>query len=135
VHPFPIKRTGQTPTAHLVSPSSSLHSPRATFRKNWTDCRLQTAEQHLLKLYREDDTPGYLIPQLWTDWLRHGESRGLRGIVEHNCTDVLSLVALASVLGRTYNVPAQYGADPLGVARAHRRVRQSCERTHAFARS
>jgi hypothetical protein len=49
-------------------------------------------------------------------------TRGLRGIVEHNCTDVLSLIALACVLWRTYDAPAQYGADPLGVARAHRRV-------------
>jgi hypothetical protein len=99
-----------------------LHRTRAAFRRNWPDCRLQTAEQYLLKLYRDDDTPGYLIPQLWTDWLRQGETRGLRGIVEHNCTDVLSLIVLASVLGRTYEAPGQYGADTLGVARAHRRV-------------
>lgn len=99
-----------------------LHRTRAAFRRNWPDCRLQTAEQHLLKLYRDNDTPGHLIPQIWTDFLRLGETRGLRGIVEHNCTDLLSLIALACVLGRTYDAPAQYGADPLGVARAHRRV-------------
>lgn len=99
-----------------------LHRTRAAFRRNWPDCRLQTAEQHLLKLYRDNDTPGHLIPQMWTDFLRGGETRGLRGIVEHNCTDVLSLIALACVLARTYDAPAQYGADPLGVARAHRRV-------------
>jgi len=99
-----------------------LHRTRAAFRRNWPDCRLQTAEQHLLALYRDNDTPGHLIPQMWTDFLRGGETRGLRGIVEHNCTDLLSLIALACVLGRTYAAPAQYGADPLGVARAHRRV-------------
>lgn len=99
-----------------------LHRTRAAFRKNWPDCRLQTAEQYLLKLYRHDDMPGYLIPQLWTDLLRRGETRGLRGIIEHNGTDVLSLIALASVLGRAYAKPGQRYADPLGIARAHRRV-------------
>jgi len=99
-----------------------LHRTRAAFRKNWPDCRLQTAEQYLLKLYRHDDMPGYLIPQLWADLLRRGETRGLRGIVEHNGTDVLSLIALASVLGRAYGEPGQCDADPLGIARAYRRA-------------
>src|ERR1700694_3328292 len=99
-----------------------LHRTRAAFRKNWPDCRLQTAEQYLLKLYRHDDMPGYLIPQLWGDLLRRGETRGLRGIIEHNGTDVLSLIALASVLGRADAKPGQRYADPLGIARAHRRA-------------
>jgi uncharacterized protein YprB with RNaseH-like and TPR domain len=99
-----------------------LHRTRAAFRKNWPDCRLQTAEQYLLKLYRHDDMPGYLIPQLWADLLRRGETRGLRGIIEHNGTDVLSLIALASVLGRAYAKPGQCDADPLAIARAHRRA-------------
>src|ERR1700682_141051 len=29
-----------------------LHRTRAAFRKNWPDCRLQTAEQYLFELYR-----------------------------------------------------------------------------------
>ena len=99
-----------------------LHRTRAAFRRKWPDCRLQTAEQFLLKLYREDDTPGHLIPQIWTQWLRYGETHELRGIVDHNGTDVLSLIVLTSVLGRTYQTPGVHGADPLGVARAHRRV-------------
>jgi uncharacterized protein YprB with RNaseH-like and TPR domain len=99
-----------------------LHRTRAAFRRYWPDCRLQTAEQYLLKLYRHDDMPGYLIPQVWADLLRRGETRGLRGIIEHNGTDVLSLIALASVLGRAYAEPGQCAADPLGIARAHRRA-------------
>jgi len=99
-----------------------LHRTRAAFRKRWPDCRLQTAEQYLLKFYRHDDLPGYLIPQLWTDLLRRGETRGLRGIIEHNATDVLSLIALASVVGRAYAEPGHHEADPLGIARAHRRA-------------
>ena len=55
-----------------------------------------------MKLHRHDDLPGYLIPQIWTDLLRRGETRGSRGVIEHNRPDVLSLIALAVVLGRTY---------------------------------
>lgn len=114
--------------ARLKSPLSQLphmdllHPVRTAFKKNWPDCRLQTAEQYLLKLSRIDDMPGYLIPQIWTDLLRRGETRGLRGVIEHNRTDVLSLIALAIVLGRTYAEPGQCYVDPLGVARAHRRA-------------
>jgi tetratricopeptide (TPR) repeat protein len=98
-----------------------LHPTRTAFAKNWPDCRLQTAEQYLLKLSREDDLPGYLIPQVWAGYLRYGETRGVRGIVEHNRVDLLSLVALVAVLARVYAEPGHRYADPLAIARAHRR--------------
>ena len=99
-----------------------LHRTRAAFKRNWPDCRLQTAEQYLLKLFRDDDVPGHLIPQIWTDLLQHGETGGLRGVVDHNRIDVLSLIALAGVLGKTYAEPGLHDADPLGIACAHRRA-------------
>jgi uncharacterized protein len=89
-----------------------LHPTRTAFAKSWPDCRLQTAEQYLFKLSREDDLPGYL---------RYGETRGVRGIVEHNRVDLLSLVALLAVLARVYEKPGHPHADPLAIARAHRR--------------
>lgn len=114
--------------ARIANPLSALphmdllHRTRAAFKRNWPDCRLQTAEQYLLKLFRDDDVPGHLIPQIWTDLLQHGETRNLRGVVDHNRIDILSLIALAGVLGRTYAEPGQEYADPLGIARAHRRA-------------
>src|SRR5258706_13603561 len=99
-----------------------LHRTRTAFKRNWPDCRLQTAEQYLLRLFRDDDVPGHLIPAIWTDWLRSGATEQLRGVVEHNRLDVLSLIALAGVLGGTYAEPGQEYADPLGIARAHRRA-------------
>jgi uncharacterized protein len=98
-----------------------LHPTRAAFAKNWPNCRLQTAEQYLFRFYRDDDLPGYLIPQVWAAYLRYGETRGVRGIVEHNRLDLLSLIALASVLARVYAEPGHQYADPLAIARAHRR--------------
>ncbi|MBP8295057.1 MAG: ribonuclease H-like domain-containing protein, partial [Burkholderiales bacterium] len=117
--------------ARLANPFATLphmdllHRTRAAFKRNWPDCRLQTAEQYLLKLFRDDDLPGHLIPQVWIDLLQFGETRSLRGVVDHNRIDVLSLIALAGVLGKTYAEPGQQYADPLGIARAHRRAGDS----------
>ena len=44
---------------------------------------------------RHDDTPGWLIPQLYFDYLRDGDARRLRGVFEHNQRDILALAALA----------------------------------------
>lgn len=99
-----------------------LHRTRAAFGRNWPDCRLQTAERELLKLFREDDIPGHMIPQIWTDLLQFGETQHLKGVVEHNLTDILSLIALSAVVGRTYAEPGHHPcADALGLSRAHRR--------------
>jgi uncharacterized protein YprB with RNaseH-like and TPR domain len=45
------------PFGHLTH-IDLLHLTRTAFAKNWLDCRLETAEQYLFKLYREDDLPG-----------------------------------------------------------------------------
>jgi uncharacterized protein len=110
----------ENPFAH-VSHIDLLHPARAAFAGAWPDCRLQTVEQYLFRLHRDDDLPGYLIPQVWTGFLRYGETRGLRGILEHNRMDLLSLVALSSVLARTYAEPGQRYANPLALSRAQRR--------------
>lgn len=99
-----------------------LHGTRAAFRRNWPDCKLQTAERLLLRFFREDEVSGHMIPEIWSDWLHQGETDGLRGVVHHNRLDVLSLVALLAVLGRAFAEPGHVRADPLGIARAHRRA-------------
>ena len=104
-----------------VSHIDLLHPTRAAFAGEWPDCRLQAAEQYLFRLYRDDDLPGYLIPQVWTGFLRHGGTQELRGILDHNRMDLLSLVALASVLAHTYAEPGHRYANPVALSRAHRR--------------
>ena len=99
-----------------------LHRTRTAFKRNWPDCRLQTAEQYLLRLFRDDDVPGHLIPQIWADWLHGGATTQLRGVIDHNRLDVLTLIALAGILGSTYAEPGQQYADSLGIARAHRKA-------------
>lgn len=79
-------------------------------RRLWRDrvgsCSLSSLEQHILARPRVDDTPGWLIPQLYFDYLRDGDARRLRGVFEHNQRDLLALAALAALVGQRL-------ADPL----------------------
>jgi hypothetical protein len=98
-----------------------LHATRRAFGGAWDDCRLQTAEQQLFGLHRDDDMPGAMIPQVWGEFLRGGAADPLRGVAQHNLLDVLSLSALLSVVATAYAQPGHEHANALGIARALRR--------------
>jgi uncharacterized protein YprB with RNaseH-like and TPR domain len=74
-----------------------LHSSRRFWRGRFADNTLQTLERELLGLYRYHDTPGYMIPQLYFDFLKHGESQPLEGVLLHNRLDIVSLLFLLRV--------------------------------------
>jgi uncharacterized protein len=46
----------------------------------------------------EEEVPGYLIPQLYYDYLKSGDARPLVGVIYHNEMDVISMVALLNYL-------------------------------------
>jgi uncharacterized protein len=48
----------------------------------------------LLSVYRFNDTPGYLIPQLYFDYLRSGNAEPLAGVMLHNRLDIVTLLFL-----------------------------------------
>ncbi len=98
-----------------------LHATRRAFGGAWEDCRLQIAEQRLFGLYRDDDMPGAMIPQVWGEFLRGGPAEPLRAIAQHNLLDVLSLSALLSIVATTYAQPGHEHANALGISRALKR--------------
>jgi uncharacterized protein YprB with RNaseH-like and TPR domain len=55
----------------------------------------------------QDEVPGWMIPELYFDYLRSGDARPLAGVFYHNAMDVLSLGALFNLTGR-------FLEDPLG---------------------
>jgi uncharacterized protein len=93
-----------------------LHPTRRLFRNRWPDCRLATAEQRLLGLFRVDDLPGSEAPRAWRDYLTGGPVDDLQRVVDHNALDVLSLLLLGPVLARVLHEPATHGASPLAAA-------------------
>ena len=80
-------------------------------------CRLAEAERRLLKLERPDDVPGWLIPQLYFDYLRAGRASPLRGVFRHNAEDVLSLVGILASLAKLLSSDDIDPEDAVAVAR------------------
>jgi len=83
-----------------------LHLARRLWRRTLPSCALSSLERHVLCVERQaNDVPGYLIPQLYQDYLHHGRTRPMADVFYHNLVDVLSLVALAGRAGRVIQEP------------------------------
>jgi hypothetical protein len=79
-------------TAHL----DLLHLARRLWRQRLPSRTLGYLEEHILGLKRTgEDTPGWMIPELYFDYLRSGDARPLKGVFYHNAMDILSLAVLA----------------------------------------
>jgi uncharacterized protein YprB with RNaseH-like and TPR domain len=82
-----------------------LPMARRLWRSRLGGCGLSALEAQVLGQARHDDTPGWLIPQLYFDYLRDGDARRLRGVFEHNQRDILALAALAGLICRALADP------------------------------
>lgn len=78
----------------LVAHVDLLRPARRVWSARLEDCRLATLEREVLGLEREEDVPGFMIPALYFDWLRHRRAAPLARVFQHNRHDVLSLAAL-----------------------------------------
>ena len=96
-----------------------LHPMRAAFAKKWDDCKLQTAERRLLRLHRDNDLPGAMMPATWSRFISLGQLDTMPAVLEHNRLDVLSLPACAAALAQVYAEPGHTECDSLALARRH----------------
>lgn len=72
-----------------------LPMARKIWKKKLASRRLSNVETEILRVERAmDEVPGYLIPQVYFDYLKSGDARSLAGVLYHNEMDVLSLTAL-----------------------------------------
>ncbi|MEK7786424.1 MAG: ribonuclease H-like domain-containing protein, partial [Chloroflexota bacterium] len=89
-----------------------LPAARRLWRGRYENCSLGTLEGAVLGLERtEEDVPGWLIPQLYVDYLRTGDAGEMRRVIYHNAEDILSMVTLATHILETF-------ADPLNKRRS-----------------
>ena len=99
----------------LGLPHLDLLSPA---RRVWHDrlpsCALSSLEAHVLGVQRtQDDVPGFLIPQMYLDYLRTGDARDMLRVMYHNRQDILSMVTLATQLCRIFGgVQQEKSLDP-----------------------
>lgn len=68
-----------------------LYPTRRFFRHYLSDCCLGTVEDKILGIKREDDIPGYLVPEYYNRYLWSKNMDILAPIVEHNESDVANL--------------------------------------------
>ncbi|MEM7348374.1 MAG: ribonuclease H-like domain-containing protein [Chloroflexota bacterium] len=90
-----------------------LHLARRLWRDRLPSRTLSQLEIHILGANRtEEDTPGWMIPNLYFNYLRTGDARPLKGIFYHNALDILALAALL-------NHTAYLLTDPLSNSISH----------------
>ena len=95
-------------------------------RRLWRD-RLESRalsflEAHILGAQRdEEEVPGWLVPQLYFDYLRSGDARPLHGVFYHNAMDVVALAALLNHVTGLLDDPLvngrEHGCDLVALGR------------------
>ena len=72
-----------------------VHLARRLWRDRLPERRLGTVEMQILGLERDGiDVPGYLVPEIYNEYLHQGRIDRLASVFYHNKYDVLSLAAL-----------------------------------------
>jgi uncharacterized protein YprB with RNaseH-like and TPR domain len=72
-----------------------LHLARRMWKYRLSNRSLKELENSILQLERSQaEIPGWLVPQMYVDYLRTGDARPLDGVFYHNRMDVVSLAAL-----------------------------------------
>ncbi|MBC7259665.1 MAG: ribonuclease H-like domain-containing protein [Chloroflexi bacterium] len=83
-----------------------LFPARRLWKSRLESCRLSALEKAILGFYRDQaDVPGYLVPQIYFDYLRTGDAREIARVFYHNLYDIVSLAALAGHMCRLLHAP------------------------------
>ena len=97
-----------------------LYPARRLWKRRLESCSLSTVEREILKVSRDDDVPGYLIPEIYFRYLRTKDARAIKQVFEHNLQDILSLVALVSRMCFLVEDPlnnTEYGMDIFSIGK------------------
>jgi hypothetical protein len=85
-----------------------LHLARRLWREMLPSRTLGDLETQVLGILRTgEDIPGFMIPQLYIEYLRSGDARPLAGVFYHNSMDVLSMAALLEHMARLLAAPLE----------------------------
>jgi hypothetical protein len=83
-----------------------LHLSRRLWRDRLPSRTLSNLEVQILGAKRSDEEiPGWMIPQMYFDYLRNGDARPLKRVFYHNEMDVLSMAALLNLLASLLEYP------------------------------
>ena len=72
-----------------------LHLSRKIWKSRLADRSLKELEKHILHYLRSsEEVPGWMIPQIYFDFLRSGDGALLKNVSYHNAIDIVSMAAL-----------------------------------------
>ena len=72
-----------------------LHISRRLWRQRLPSRSLKDLEHEILHLPRtEEEVPGWMIPELYFNFLKSGDASLIKNVVYHNAMDIVSLAAL-----------------------------------------
>ncbi|MFC0559994.1 ribonuclease H-like domain-containing protein [Halalkalibacter alkalisediminis] len=71
-----------------------LHASRRLWKESLPSCKLSVVEKEILNFERVEDTPSYMVPMLYFDFLQEQDPEFVKGIFHHHEWDVLSLMTL-----------------------------------------
>ncbi len=81
-----------------------LHLSRKLWRNRLQSRALQDLEQQILEIPRtSDEIPGWMIPEIYFDYLRTGNAEPIKGVLYHNGMDIVSLAALFVFLADSFD--------------------------------
>ncbi len=75
-----------------------LHHSRRRWKSTLPNCKLQTLEREICGRRREGDVPGALVPDVYREFVRSGDTRLLADVFHHNALDLITLAELTVVL-------------------------------------
>lgn len=90
-----------------------LYPSRSLWRTTLPSVRLGAVEEAKLGIFREDDIPGAMAPQLYFRYLAERDVSLLAGVIRHNELDIATLLTLSIHFGRLLCGGAA-GFDKLG---------------------
>jgi uncharacterized protein len=88
-----------------------LHPSRRLWSSMLDSCSLGSIEEHILGVSRELDVPGIMVPEIYFDFLRTGDTEALAGVFAHHLEDIISLERLLAHLHRVLSAPQDAMAD------------------------
>jgi uncharacterized protein YprB with RNaseH-like and TPR domain len=91
-----------------------LHLARKLWRNRLQSRRLGDLETHILSFERtNEDIPGWLVPEIYKDYINTGDARPLTGVFYHNIIDILSLAGVFVYVSDLLNDPSTHNTIEL----------------------
>ena len=109
---------------HDMAHLDLLHLARRLWRDRLPSRTLSNLEVQILGTTRTmEDVPGWMIPEIFFEYLRNGDANPLKGVFYHNAMDVISLAVLfnhcAWILTEPLNNSLDNGSDIVALGKLY----------------